>query len=33
VKSMGKGILNIFIRAFELPVKLFTDTGDVILGK
>lgn len=33
VKSMGKGILNIFIRAFELPVKLFTDTGEVILGK
>ena len=33
VKSMGKGILNIFIRAFELPVKLFTDTGEVILGR
>jgi uncharacterized protein involved in outer membrane biogenesis len=33
VKSMGKGILNIFIRAFELPVRLFTDTGEVILGK
>ncbi len=33
VKSMGKGILNIFIRAFELPVKLFTDTGEVILGQ
>ncbi len=33
VKSMSKGILNIFIRAFELPVKLFTDTGEVILGK
>ncbi len=33
VKSMGKGILNIFIRAFQLPVKLFTDTGEVILGK
>ena len=33
VKSIGKGILNIFIRAFELPVKLFTDTGEVILGK
>lgn len=32
VKSMGKGILNIFIRVFELPVKLFTDTGEVILG-
>ena len=33
VKSMGKGLLNIFIRAFELPVRLFTDTGEVILGK
>ena len=33
VKSMSKGILNIFIRAFELPVKLFTDTGEVILGQ
>lgn len=33
VKSMGKGLLNIFIRAFELPVRLFTDTGEVILGQ
>lgn len=33
VKSMGKGLLNIFVRAFELPVKLFTDTGEVILGQ
>jgi uncharacterized protein YhdP len=33
VKSMGKGILNIFIRAFQLPVKLFTDTGEVVLGQ
>jgi uncharacterized protein YhdP len=33
VKSLGKGILNIFIRTFELPVKLFTDTGEVILGQ
>ncbi|MBW4055413.1 MAG: AsmA family protein [Proteobacteria bacterium] len=33
VKSMSKGILHIFIRAFELPVKLFTDTGEVILGQ
>ncbi|MDD2899772.1 MAG: AsmA-like C-terminal domain-containing protein [Desulfuromonadaceae bacterium] len=33
VKSMGKGIFDIFIRAFQLPVKLFTDTGEVILGK
>jgi uncharacterized protein YhdP len=33
VKSLGKGILNIFRRVFELPVKLFTDTGEVILGQ
>ena len=33
VKSMGKGLLNIFIRTFELPVRLFTDTGEVILGQ
>lgn len=33
VESMGKGIMNIFMRAFQLPVKLFTDTGEVILGQ
>ncbi|BCS53154.1 DUF3971 domain-containing protein [Geobacter sp. SVR] len=33
VKSMAKGVLNIFRRVFELPVRLFTDTGEVILGK
>lgn len=33
VKSMGKGIFNVFRRVFELPVRLFTDTGEVILGK
>lgn len=33
VKSMSKGILNIFIRAFQLPVKLITDTGEVVLGQ
>ena len=32
-KSMAKGVLNIFRRIFELPVRLFTDTGEVILGK
>lgn len=32
-KSMAKGVLNIFRRVFELPVRLFTDTGEVILGK
>ena len=33
VKSMAKGVLNIFRRVFELPVRLFTDTGEVILGE
>lgn len=33
VKSMSKGILNVFRRVFELPVRLFTDTGEVILGQ
>jgi len=33
VKSMAKGALNVFRRVFELPVKLFTDTGEVILGQ
>jgi hypothetical protein len=32
-KSLGKGLLNVFRRVFELPVRLFTDTGEVILGK
>jgi len=33
VKSLGKGVFNIFRRVFELPVRLFTDTGEVILGQ
>lgn len=33
VKSMGKGMLNIFRRVFELPVRLFTNTGEVVLGQ
>jgi hypothetical protein len=33
VKSLAKGALNVFRRVFELPVRLFTDTGEVILGK
>jgi uncharacterized protein involved in outer membrane biogenesis len=33
VKSLAKGVLNIFKRVFELPAKLFTDTGEVIIGK
>lgn len=32
ITSLGKGVLGIFKRAFQLPVKLFTDTGEVILG-
>lgn len=33
VKSISKGALNIFRRMFELPVRLFTDTGEVLLGQ
>lgn len=33
VKSMAKGVLNIFKRVFELPAKLITDTGEVLIGK
>lgn len=33
VKSMAKGVLGIFIRLFQLPAKLITDTGEVIIGK
>jgi len=32
-KSLAKGALNVFRRVFELPMRLFTDTGEVILGK
>lgn len=32
VKALGKGVLGIFIRVFQLPAKLVTDTGEVILG-
>jgi uncharacterized protein YhdP len=32
VKSMAKGVFNIFKRVFELPATLFTDTGEVIIG-
>jgi len=32
VKSMASGTFDIFRRVFELPVRLFTDTGEVILG-
>jgi uncharacterized protein YhdP len=33
VKSLAKGIFNIFKRVFQLPAKLITDTGEVIIGK
>src|SRR6185369_5579346 len=32
VKALGKGVLGIFQRVFQLPAKLVTDTGEVILG-
>ena len=32
VKSLAKGVLNIFKRVFELPVRLVTDTGEVMIG-
>ena len=33
VTSIAKGVFNIFKRVFQLPAKLFTDTGEVILGQ
>jgi len=33
VSSMATGVFNIFKRIFQLPAKLFTDTGAVILGQ
>lgn len=33
VKAMARGILDIFKNIFQLPAKLFTDTGEVILGR
>ncbi|QWV92633.1 AsmA-like C-terminal domain-containing protein [Geomonas oryzisoli] len=30
VKSLAKGVFNIFKRVFELPARLITDTGEVI---
>jgi len=32
-QSLAKGVFNVFRRVFELPVRLFTDTGEVMLGK
>ncbi|WP_243373007.1 AsmA-like C-terminal domain-containing protein [Geotalea sp. SG265] len=33
VKYLAKGVFDIFRRMFELPAKLFTNTGEVIIGK
>jgi uncharacterized protein YhdP len=33
VKYLAKGVFDIFRRVFELPAKLFTNTGEVIIGK
>jgi len=33
VKSLAKGVFNIFKRVFELPARLITDTGEVIIGR
>lgn len=33
VKSMEKGVLNTFKRLFQLPEKLVTDTGELIMGQ
>ncbi|ACM20667.1 hypothetical protein Geob_2313 [Geotalea daltonii FRC-32] len=33
VKYLAKGVFDIFRRVFELPAKIFTNTGEVIIGK
>ncbi|HOX16054.1 MAG TPA: AsmA-like C-terminal domain-containing protein, partial [Smithellaceae bacterium] len=33
VTSMSKGVLDIFKKLFQLPEKLITDTGEVIMGQ
>lgn len=33
VNSMATGVLNIFKKLFQLPEKLITDTGEVIMGR
>ena len=33
VQTLPKGVFNIFKRTFQLPEKLITDTGEVIMGK
>lgn len=32
VKSLAKGIFSIFKRVFQLPAKLITNTGEVVIG-
>lgn len=32
VKSMSRGVFDIFKRVFQLPAKLITDTGEVVIG-
>ena len=33
VRSMAKGVFDIFKRVFQLPAKMITDTGEVFIGK
>jgi uncharacterized protein YhdP len=33
VRSMAKGVFDIFKRVFQLPGKMITDTGEVFIGK
>lgn len=33
VKSLAKGVFNIFKRVFQLPARLITDTGEVVIGR
>ncbi len=32
-QSMATGVFDIFKRVFQLPVKIFTDTGEVLIGQ
>jgi hypothetical protein len=33
VRSLSKGLLDTFRNLFQLPARLFTDTGEVLLGR
>jgi len=33
VNSMTKGVLSVFKKLLQLPEKLITDTGEVIMGQ